>query len=309
MDERQRFQSRSAWHFLPRADALLVLAASAIVLAFSPAFADSTSVDRSETESYPISEPYRVELKDGESVPAAFVRSWWNDYVRITDRFGHDRFIHANRVAAVLDSTGQDVTRPVVNGRKHLGTQPAFVEPPRVLKVRTYHSPLRAKIAQGSFFRRVGSFDDNRSGILLTQIDVGGLWKVGDRYGIGGTVFFSGDDEVRNVGLKTWGRRLLNRDLVLDVAPGVVLASDDDYIAHNFAPAFVCETGLTFHSWLSLTGLVEARERSMSPEMSGSHTEWAWYCGLKLGGYAAGPAMFLSALTVAAAHSITEYSP
>jgi len=254
-----------------------------------------------------------VKVKDAEELHGSFVGSWWNDYVRVVDGWGHVQFVHANQVIAINDSTGQDITHRVLDERAQLGTQPTLVRPPRVLKAKIYRSPLSANIAQGSFFKQSGNFDEARTGALLAQVDVGNLWKVGNRQGLGFSLFGSGDDETVNAGFKVWGRRLLRRDLVIDLAPGVVLASDDDYRARDFAPAFLCETALTYNSWLSLAGQVEARDRTMDswrPQTGETHTEWAWYLGLKLGGYAAAPAIFTSIVSVIAMQSTQAvYAP
>ncbi|HKO22419.1 MAG TPA: hypothetical protein VJX91_07175 [Candidatus Eisenbacteria bacterium] len=307
------FTARLTSFALARAAA--IIAATVILVASNPAFADLAPADSMiqptpAPSSLPASEPFRVQVKDGEDIHATFVGSWWNDYVRIVDGWGHVQFVHATRVIAIFDSTDQDVTHRVLDSRAQLGARPAYVAPPRVLKAKIYRSPLSANIAQGSFFGRTGSFDDNQDEAILVQVDVGNLWKIGNRDGLGFSVFGSGDKAL-NAGVKVWGRRLLRRDLVVDVAPGVVLATNDQYSARDFAPAFLCETALTYNSWLSLAGQVMVRDRT-SPQSSGSfspyslgpyssrtdageaHTEWAWYFGVKLGGYAAAPAMFTS---------------
>lgn len=294
------------------AGAAAIIAATVILVAFNPAFAapaDSMIQPAPAPSSLPASEPFRIQVKDGEDIHATFVGSWWNDYVRIVDGWGHVQFVHATRVIAILDSTNQEVTHRVLDSRAQLGTQPAHVAPPRVLKTKIYRSPLSANIAQGSFFGRTGSFDDNQDGAILVQVDVGNLWKIGNRHGLGFSVFGSGDKAL-NAGVKVWGRRLLRRDLVVDVAPGVVLATNDEYSARDFAPAFLCETAFTYNSWLSLAGQVMVRDRTnpqssysfspyslspfSGPDAGEAHAEWAWYFGVKLGGYAAAPAMFTS---------------
>jgi hypothetical protein len=286
----------------------LVLSAAMILLASSPALADPAAADSMAVaveSSVPAPEPFRVRVEGVEETHAAFVGSWWNGYVRVMDGWGHVEFVHATRVIAILDSTGQDVTVRVLDHRAQLGMQPPFVAPPRVLKIKAYKSPLRANIAQGSFFKRSGNPDDKPDEGYLVQVDVGKLWRIGERHGLGVALFSSGHGETTNLGLKAWGRRLIRRDLVIDLAPGVVLASDDDYASRSFAPAFVCETALTYNSWFSVAGQVEARDRTYSwgPE-TGERREWSGYFGVKFGGYAAAPAIVVSAGALLFMHDI-----
>ena len=264
-----------------------------------------------------VPESYRVTVAGEGTLSAALVSSWPSDYVRIIDGGGAARYVPAYRVLAVVDSSGADVTSHVLQQHKSLGTAPPEVHPWRPPAVPK--SPLSGVIVHGAVLFRADDFDPSRSGSVLPQVDLGGMTQLGDRYGIGATIFYSGDDEVMNFGFKARGRRLLGRSFVFDLAPGATLGTATRQGTQTFTPQFICEADITFKRWLSFTSQVEKTHRryaiysSYSPDfwegtgyISGyeDKTDWAWYFGFKIGGPGGAPAAFLATIAMAAAHSV-----
>ena len=259
-----------------------------------------------------VAEPYRVTVRDEGTLPAALVSNSTNDIVQIIDGGGARRYVPAYRVQAIVDSNGADVTRSVLDGRKSLGTPPPEVRPWRPPS--KPRSPLSGAIAQGAVLFRTDDFDHYKSGSVLLQVDLGGMKRVGERYGVGATAFYSGDDNIVNVGIKAHGRRLLGHSFVIDLAPGAILATSEDRATHTATPAFVCEADVTFKGWLSLAGQVEARDRQylgyrFDPQ-SGftsyqvTDNDLAWYLGFKIGGPGGLPAVFVTSIALLIANSI-----
>jgi hypothetical protein len=263
-----------------------------------------------------VSESYRVTVAGEDTLAAALVSSWPGDYVRIIDGGGSIRYVPAYRVVTVVDSSGADVTSRVLKQGKSLGTAPPEVRPWRPPAVPK--SPLSGAIVHGGVLFRADDYDPSRSGSVLLQVDLGGMTRLSDRYGIGATMFYSGDDEVMNFGVKARVRRLLRRSFVLDLAPGATLGTATDGSIQSSTPAFICEADITFKRWLSFTSQVEATRRRYAhysysigswegPGQISSwedKTDWAWYLGFKIGGPGGVPAAFLTSLAIAAAHSI-----
>jgi hypothetical protein len=260
-----------------------------------------------------VPEPYRVTIRNEGTLPAAFVGSSTNDFVRIIDGGGARRYVPAYQIQAVVDSNGADVTRSVLDKRKSLGIAPSEVRPWRPPS--KPRSPISGVIAQGAVLFRTGGFDHYESGSVLFQVDIGGMKRVGERYGIGATAFYSGDDNIMNVGVKARGRRLLGHSFVVDLAPGAILATSEDRATQTATPAFVCEADVTFKGWLSMAGQVEARDRQYLrhryDSQRGGFTSYqvtdndlAWYLGFKIGGPGGLPAVFVTSALLFAFNSI-----
>ena len=258
-----------------------------------------------------VPEPNRVTIRNEGTLPAALVSNSANDVVRIIDGGGARRYVPAYRIQAIVDSNGVDVTKAILDGRKSLGTAPPEIKPWR--SPSKPRSPVSGVIAQGAVLFRTDDFDHHQSGSSLLQADIGGMKRVGKWYGIGATAFFSGDDNIMNVGIKARARRLLGGSFVLDLAPGAILVRGEDRGTHTVAPAFVCETDLTFKGWLTMAGQVEERDRQYRryqfhydgyTSQVVTDNDWAWYLGFKIGGPAGIPAAFVTSMILLVANSI-----
>ena len=268
-----------------------------------------------------VPESYRVAVAGQDTLHAALVGYWPGDYVRIIDGGGSTRYVPTYRVLAVMDTSGVDVTNRILEECKSVGTAPPELRPwrppPRP------RSPLSGFIANGAVLVRTGAFDPNRVGSVRLQVDLGGMAQVGDRYGLGATLFYAGDDEIMDFGIKARARRLLGHSFMVDLAPGAILGTDTQRSTHTSVPAFVCEADVTFKGWLSLTGQVEARDWKYTtyswapgpapwPDYNVGYTtqeserDVAWYVGLKLGGKGGIPAACLASVAMAAINSMTE---
>jgi len=260
------------------------------------------------TPAVPAPDLYRVKLSSGEEMRAAFVEPWWGSYVRVIDGAGKVRFIRANKLLAVVDTTGLDVVHRLVRDRRPVGTQPAVAsschEPSKP------KSPLTGFISHSGVFFRAGHFDETKSAPMFLQVDFGGVGRVSNRYGLGASLFLSGDDKVTSFGLKARGRRLLRQDLVLDVAPGIVLDTRDDYQSRNSIRGFLVEADLIYNRWFSLAGQIEARNRTYYTGVYNAYsdvTEWGYYFGVKLGSVPGGALMLPTALAIGIVHPEVNY--
>lgn len=284
MDERHGFKARLSGSV---AGLVVTAAATALLLTASIALADSTRGDS-------VALPLRVQLTDGRSISANWVRLQWNDFLHIVDPAGRETHVPAFKVRDIQDSEGNDLTRRVLDKHEVLGikVEVASAMPDNVPSVPP--SPLSGVVAQGSYFFRADSYDPTHEAPVMVQIDIGTMVQVDERHSLGGTVFLSTDEEITSVGLKARGRRLLGPHAVLDFAPGVIIATSDELKARSFAPGFVGEAALTVNRWISLAAEADVRPRVAATK----RTDWSWYLGAKLGGPAGFPATALALVAI-----------
>jgi hypothetical protein len=257
--------------------------AVAFLVATPPAAASTAPRDS-------VSLPMRVQLTDGRSFSANWVRLQWNDFLHIVDPAGRATHVPAFKVRDIQDSKGNDLTRRVLDKHEVLGIKVEVTSaiPDTVRSVP--HSPLSGVVAQGSYFFRADSYDPTHEAPVMVQVDIGTMVQVDERHSLGGTVFLSTDEEITSMGLKARGRRLFGPHVVVDLAPGVIIATSDELKARSFAPGFVGEAALTVNRWISLAAETEVRQRVDATK----HTDWSWYLGAKLGGPAGVPAVVVA---------------
>ena len=136
--------------------------------------------------------------------------------------------------------------------------------------------------------RSLGSIDASPFG----NGEFGLLQNVSDTYGIGGTVFYGGDEFGSHFGLRGRLRRWLSPQIGLDIAPGIVLGGQDDYGLRQF-PAFSGQVAL------DLWGLV-APMYELDMQRTSEGVRWNSALGLRSESYAA-PIIVAALIGIAAA--------
>jgi hypothetical protein len=149
--------------------------------------------------------------------------------------------------------------------------------------------PLSGFLIQGAYMLRAGEtkeFVDTGYGAdvvsrVLFQSELGGMGRVGKKYGVGLSVFLGGNSDLTILGVKARARRMLGLKTHLDVASGFIntVPVNGDLPESK---GFVGEVTLTADSWIGATTQFQTVE--MVDASGQSHTELWWYVGAKIGG-------------------------
>jgi hypothetical protein len=153
------------------------------------------------------------------------------------------------------------------------------------------------------------------------SLDLGWAMNVGPAYAVGATAFLGGDNVRAHFGVRARFRRWLARNVSLDVAPGVILAGEEENDAALLAPGFVTQASVLVddrlgvvaqvfssrrrftHSVLSTTGPLGSVYEIRTEEAS----ETGWCAGLRLG---SGPGVAATAVAlILGAVSVLSNSP
>lgn len=259
--------------------------------------------------------PLSVRLTDGRSFDATSVRVGGNDFLQIVDPSGHTTSVPAVKVAEIKDGEGNDLTRLVLDGHEVIGTQPGSVTADSLRAVplsdfeadrasaHPYHPPLSGFLAQGAYLLRMGEskeFADTGYGAdvvdrALLLAELGGMGRVGEKYGVGLSVFLGGNSDLTILGVKARARRMVGRKTHLDVASGFISTVPVNGDLPE-SKGFVGEVTLTADSWIGATTQFQTVE--MVDASGQSHTELWWYVGAKLGGVPGILAALVAALGV-----------
>jgi hypothetical protein len=258
--------------------------------------------------------PLSVRLTDGRSFGAISVRLGGNDFLQIVDPSGHTTSVPAVKVAEIKDGEGNDLTRLVLDGHEVIGTQAgsASADGLRAVPLSEYvadhapgswHPPLSGFIAQGAYLIRMGEtkvFVDTGYGADAVNRDsfqgeLGGMGRVGKKYGVGLSVFLGGNADLTTLGVKARVRRMFGVKTHLDLASGFIrtVPTNGDLPESK---GFVGEVTLMADKWLGAT--IQFQTVEMLDAGGGSHTESWWYFGPKMGGIPGIPAALLAILAV-----------
>ena len=273
-----------------------VVATTAVILciaAIPPSFAGPEKISAAL--------PLSVRLTDGRSFGATRVRLGGNDLLQIVGPSGQTTSVPAVKVTEIKDGEGNDLTRLVLDGHEVIGTQPGSASADSLRAVpfsefeadqataRPPHPPLSGFIVQGAYMIRVGEskeFVDTGYGADVVdrgflQAELGGMGRVGKKYGVGLSVFLGGNSDLTILGVKARARRMLGVKTHLDVASGLVrtVPTNGDLPESK---GFVGEVALMADSWIGITTQFQTVE--MVDASGQSHTELWWYAGPKIGG-------------------------
>ena len=265
--------------------------ATLLFLAAPAAFADSTQGDS-------LALPLRVVLGDGTTLEATSISPWPGDFLQVVDSAGHIQYIAKHKVARIVDAKDRDLTTRALNGRETL-RRGSLAE-----TARRPASGLSGFVAQGAYMIRLGkqreytdvghlNFEDVNRRVF--QAEVGGMSRIGEKWGGGATVFLGGNDDLTVLGIKARVRRVVGSKLYVDIAPGFISEVPTNGSYSN-TKGFVGEVAVMADGIFGATIQVQAADR---PDASGrKSTEWWWYLGPKFGGVpgivAAGVAILLT---------------
>jgi len=273
--------------------AVITAAAALCVAAIPPSFGGPEKISAAL--------PLSVRLTDGRSFDATGVRLGGNDFLQIVGPSGQATSVPAVNLAEIKDGEGNDLTRLVLDGHEVIGTQPGSAAADSLRAVplsdfeadqasaHPYHPPLSGFLAQGAYLLRVGEtkeFADTGYGAdvvdrALALAELGGMGRVGKKYGVGLSVFLGGNSDLTILGVKARARRMVGLKTHLDVASGFIrtVPVNGDLPESN---GFVGEVTLTADSWIGATTQFQTVE--MVDANGQSHTELWWYVGAKIGG-------------------------
>ena len=227
--------------------------------------------------------PIRVELADGSSYQASQVGPWPDGFILIVDTDGRTHTVPSFKVGSIVDARGRKFTRRVLDEHKTIpkGPPPASKQEPKQPEApfRFTEPQLSGFVLQGGYFIRLDPHDSGTSG-TMAQADIGYLKRIGDRHGIGATFFYSGNGDVQSSGLKLHGRARVGTNAVLDLAPGLILDTNDDASPANGLPGFVVDASVTFYRWIAIASQIEARAHETPDE--GKTTDVSWYLGPRI---------------------------
>jgi hypothetical protein len=248
-----------------------------------------------------------------------------SDFVRVIHADGTEEYLPNHRIRWIRDAKGRDKTSLVLDRGKSFGEVPITVRYAATRASRTLRGrPLPIKktfpVIQIGVFARLDREGDQTTGLPPTEranrfsehpaslvVDLGGMKNVSQRWAIGASFCYAGDEDFERVGTKVRFRRWLGSDVAIDMAPGILFSGPE--AGGEYLPGVVGELGVSFGDWMSVTGQVETAGRKYSygylqPTPYGyswstretSHTEVSWYLGGKFGGEAAMVAFFGSLL-------------
>lgn len=189
---------------------------------------------------------------------------------------------------------------------------PDFAPKPRLLTPPLYDRPYRSVRFRGgpkevcssflltefSWMWRVGGTGPTSSDErFYGSLDLGWAKNVGSAYAVGATAFLGGDNSREHLGVRARVRRWLAPNLSLDLAPGLILAGEEEHSATLLQPGFIAQASLMADDRLGIVGQVFTSRARLSrsvyvpagPAGPGYETrtedvrETGWSAGLKLG--------------------------
>ena len=100
-------------------------------------------------------------------------------------------------------------------------------------------------------FRQSGtSIREGKKEFLFTA-DIGYMKNITAKSGIGLTAHMGADDDAGQFGLRARYRLWFDRDVYLDISPGILIAGEDNH-SHPKFPGFVGTAALGFGDWVAL---------------------------------------------------------
>lgn len=318
--------------FRPNTEFILILAAAVVLVASAPAFADPPSLGQQLSQQPPpVPQPVRVQLKDrtpekisaplplwvrlkdGRSLGAHRIRLGWSDLVQVVGPSGRTTDVPAINVVKIQDGDGNDLTRFVLDGHEVIGIEQDSADTLRTTPVSDFMAgeairpprrpPLSGFLIQGAYMIRVGKseeFIDTGYGAdvvnrVLFQAEVGGMGRVGEKYGVGLSVFLGGNSDLTILGFKARARRALGSKTHLDIAPGYIrqIPINGDL---RESSGFVGELTLVADGSIGFT--TQFQTVQLDYVNGTSKTEWWWYAGPRFMGIPGIPAAVVALLAV-----------
>jgi hypothetical protein len=257
--------------------------------------------------------PLWVRLKDGRSLGAHRIRLGWSDLVQVVGPSGRTTNVPAINVVKIQDGDGNDLTRFVLDGHEVIGIEQDSADTLRTTPVSDFMAgeavrpprrpPLSGFLIQGAYMIRVGKseeFIDTGYGAdevnrVLFQAEVGGMGRVGEKYGVGLSLFLGGNSDLTILGFKARARRALGSKTHLDIAPGYIrqIPINGDL---RESGGFVGELSLVADGSIGFT--TQFQTVQLDDVNGTSKTEWWWYAGPRFMGIPGIPAAVVALLAV-----------
>ena len=254
----------------------------------------------------------RIHLERDSTIDVARVEPL-SDFVRVIHADGTEEYLPNQRIRWIRDAGGRDRTSQVLDRGKSIGDVPISIRyrADRRSSRSLRGSPLPMEkffpVIQAGLLARLDREHGPSPSVhpISLAFDLGAMKNVTRRWGVGGSLYFVGDEDFSRFGAKVRFRRWLGSAVAIDAAPGLLFVEDPDRAGSQFLPGFVGELGVSFGDWISVTGQMEAAVRRhdfayilpTSPYgfygiQKVERTEVSWYLGGKFGGEAAIGATF-----------------
>ncbi len=217
-----------------------------------------------------------VVLTSGDTIQAVSVEPASLDVVRITNSSLRHRFLATNRVRRVLDETGADRTRDALERRHTVGRPPKTSEPmePAIPKRPSPYGPRAttksfAITETSAFARLAGPAGRQRSHNVM--FDVGRVFNVGSRTGLGATAFVGAGDGSAEVGVRGRFRYWLDTQSSIDFSPGLILSHEEPGISKGKGLGLVGQLSWNYSRIWSFAAQV------YSVESTTETRQYAWF--------------------------------
>ncbi len=124
---------------------------------------------------------------------------------------------------------------------------------------------------------------------LNLALDVGHMFNLTSRYGIGGSFYFAGNNERFVQGIRLRYRHWLNRETALDISPGIIFTGDDQGLnaAKTKYPGFIISAALGYKDLVAFNITMERYALNQFNSPTNSHSETIYSAGFTLGSYPA----------------------
>jgi len=186
------------------------------------------------------------------------------DMVRIATPEGEWKYLNYVRIDAVIDESGADRTRYVLERGKKVGTPlPKVVSPPGPgLRVGPRSVTKAFRITETTVLSRVGGSHRSRRAMGgRFDFDLGGMSNVGEHTAVGATMFFGCAYDAK-AGVRVRVRRWLRPTASIEIAPGITALEHPIGGPTTMPPGFSIQASLNPSRYISLTTEVFTIRRS-----------------------------------------------
>ena len=164
-------------------------------------------------------------------------------------------------------------------------------------------------ITEFGYASRLNQSPDPSKDNFLYMWEFGFMVNRSERSALGGTLYFGADDNGTRFAIKARWRRWLGDVGSLEVAPGIIVAGDDNHFDLNL-PGFTGEVALNaadlFRVFL-MVEVIKMEPLQHFPNIEPVGTDVAWFGGIKLGSYAGLVAAIAFPIAVGIALSASDW--
>jgi hypothetical protein len=156
--------------------------------------------------------------------------------------------------------------------------------------------------------RMAGNFNSNENNSIFLSFEVGHMFNISRRHALGGSFYFTADDNRDHLGLRFRHRYWITKQLAWDLAPGFILSSDntDLYNGRIQFPNLSMSTFLYISDLMALHLTFEAFKIKAVYAGQTNHNVTILYGGVTLGSYPAAVGIVATVVVaIMAVHEIT----